>query len=218
MEVLVEFGAKLEDKSTAGGTALIYAINNNCVEAVRFLVEQGCKTDVPRGDGYLPLNIALYSENSGAIIRALVNGGAPVDGTETARPIHTAAFLGKIEDMEELVRLGANLNSRNAVGETPLFIAVGAGNAEAALWLMRRGANVHETNMIRATALHMAQTAECVELLVKAGGISHHTPSSSFFPHISQNKKVLELMCFYSKIKLDRQLCDDTLAQSSFKI
>ena len=178
MKVLLNFGANLEAKDSSGGTALTHAIFDSSVEAVKFLVEKGCNT-TEAFDGDVPLTTAVGMDRSVELVRVLVAGGAPVDGIETSRPLHGAAFAGKIEDMEELVRLGACLDQRTHKMRTPLFTAVMSGKAIAAEWLIKRGADVQARDKDQQTPLHLARTAECVELLVKAGGIVQYYSTSA---------------------------------------
>ena len=48
---------------------------------------------------------------------------------------------------------GADLNRINAEGETPIFLALDAGEYETAEWLSKNGANLKQTNMLGNTVL-----------------------------------------------------------------
>ncbi len=68
-----------------------------------------------------------------------------------------AVRAGNLPRLQELIeKFGANLNSRNRVGESLLMMAIKSGKADIANWLIDRGANVHTPNTSKVTPLMAA--------------------------------------------------------------
>ena len=65
-----------------------------------------------------------------------------------------AGNLVKLKDLIE--RQGANLNSRNRIGDSLLVMAIKAGKTDIANYLLDKGANVNVPNTSQATALMAA--------------------------------------------------------------
>ncbi len=85
-------------------------------------------------------------------------------GAANAQPIdnpHQATLAavraGNLPRLKELIdKHGANLNSRNRIGESLLMMSIKAGNAEIANWLLDHGANVQTPNTSKVTPLMAA--------------------------------------------------------------
>lgn len=60
------------------------------------------------------------------------------DGTTA---LHLAAYSGKTEAVELLIRTGASVHAQNCDGQTPLFEAAAAGHLEVAKVLLNHGAD-----------------------------------------------------------------------------
>jgi len=56
-------------------------------------------------------------------------------------PIHEAAILGDVPELEHLIKEGVNVNLKNHEQSTPLYLAVQNGNELAAKLLLENGAN-----------------------------------------------------------------------------
>ena len=94
---------------------------------------------------------ALYSvgnecPSGGAVVRALILGGANVDaceGVKRCTALHMAARRGNVEVSEVLLDCGADIEARDSLGETPLRRAVNCGKIGVAELLLTRGADLH---------------------------------------------------------------------------
>jgi ankyrin repeat protein len=78
----------------------------------------------------------------------------------------------EIKRIEELLDDGANINSKNERGETPLICAALMGQRNAVRLLLDRGADVHEKNIDGHTALmesSMRGHLDIVRMLVERG-------------------------------------------------
>ena len=104
-----------------------------------------------------------------AIVLALVIGIAP---SVLAGPLHDAAGKGDLATVETLLAEGAKIDERGTNGETPLILAVLAGNDAVAELLIEKGAGVMATNQGGFTPLHAAAYSGDIgiaELLLEHG-------------------------------------------------
>ncbi|KAI0412454.1 hypothetical protein F5X98DRAFT_391945 [Xylaria grammica] len=99
--------------------------------------------------GYTPLLAALYT-NRLPIAKQLLDRGAKVDNdayTGHSTPLEVACHMQDvpIEFIEDLIRLGADINPRMTCrgSRTPLHAAAGAGKLNVAALLLKRGADIN---------------------------------------------------------------------------
>jgi ankyrin repeat protein len=125
---MLEAGADIEAKNCSGYTPLQYATDQDLVDKVKLLIDYG------------------------ADVRAVHRGG---DQT----PLHIASMFDKGgETAQLLIDGGANIESRDPVGHTPLLGAAETGCLSAAKVLILNGADVNVFDRNRLTALHSASS------------------------------------------------------------
>lgn len=164
------------------------------------------------GEGeWRPLHLAVthgYSAHARTLARILIQAGADLDAPCMLgeRPLHLACTYGWVEVIEELIDLGAHVDSRtlpcsakvhllaSPQGEladqdlTPLMVTAREGVLNGAELLIRRGADVNARTARRQTALHMAANAwwreevKLVEMLLDAGANPHVEDESGRTP------------------------------------
>jgi ankyrin repeat protein len=78
------------------------------------------------------------------LLKAGARPGGAIDQRSGATPLHAAAAKGSIAMCELLIKHGAQIEVKNAVGYTPLGFAVVNGQREAAYWLISKGASSHD--------------------------------------------------------------------------
>ena len=107
--------------------------------------------------------------------RQIVNRADPDDAGTT--PLYLAARYGRVECIEALVRLGANVEQGKDNGTSPLHVAALQGFVDCVRLLLGYGADPNALIMsgdnAGATPIAVAaknSQAECIELLVKRGG------------------------------------------------
>ncbi len=81
----------------------------------------------------------------------LLGGGIPV----FAGPLHDAAAAGNVEQIQELIAAGADIDERAGRRGTPLMFAISKGQHDAAVALIAAGADVNRKTRSGA-ALHIA--------------------------------------------------------------
>jgi len=146
-ELLIENGAKIDEKNAQNWTPLHYAALGGHTDIATLLLDNGAHIDkrasmMPRDpqsqEGFAPLHCAAFRGHK-EIAELLIDKGAPVDAKELRgiTPLHYAALEGHIEIAELLIAKGANINAETsefdwlelqATGCTPLHFAVFNGH------------------------------------------------------------------------------------------
>ena len=163
VQMLIKAGADVNAESRYG-TVLMAGTR---VAIAKLLIDAGA--DVNAGTIMSPLaNAAKYG--NAELIRLLVEKGAKVNDPKDP-PIHWA---GKPEAAKALLEAGADVNQRNANGETALHLAMSAWSptAETVKLLLEAGADVKAKSATGATPLHAAiqlGKPEIAKLLIAAG-------------------------------------------------
>ena len=159
--LLLEHRADWDPGDNCKNTALHLAASNGHLEAARILLERGANIDFRNNGGLTPLQQASQSMREGCldIMHLLLDHGADGDACDNHgnTAIHFAASKSHFEAARMLIERGANINSQNKEGLTPLQHA-SQGMGERYLDIMRflldHGANVSACDNSGNTALH----------------------------------------------------------------
>jgi len=99
-------------------------------EIVKVLLKAGANVNLPGGYEYTPLQLA--ASNRDETFRALLKDGG-----------YRGPVPKRIETVKLLIEAGANLNSLDIWGKSPLSEAMSRGNLDIAEILLKAGANIH---------------------------------------------------------------------------
>lgn len=168
LEALLQKGADPNVRSDEGTRPLHLA---KSAGAIRLLLERGGRIDAKTSTGNTPLHMAAYFENPEAVAE-LLKSGAPVDARndEGDTPLHLLstwiingdvspefhepplnryAPTGQgVRTLGLLLAAGANVEAKNARGETPAYTAaLGPGRPEMLKELLERGASTTVVNV-----------------------------------------------------------------------
>jgi ankyrin repeat protein/beta-lactamase regulating signal transducer with metallopeptidase domain len=91
----------------------------------------------------VPLSRAASPENRGSCIGFRVVLDAPESGNKPTKSLHEAASDGDIEQVKLLISKGADINSKDPDGQTPLHLAARHGQIRVAELLIAKGADVN---------------------------------------------------------------------------
>ena len=106
-----------------------------------------------------------------AIVAAVLVVGCGPSASDIS--IHDAAHTGNIEAVKKHLASGADLNTKDSEGGTPLHHAAWNGHKEVAELLIEKGANVNAKSDVDETPLDWAifrNHTETADLLRKHGG------------------------------------------------
>ena len=145
MHLLIDAGADVDRRNTAGWTPLHVASNSGMLNDVKLLVRAGAGVCIADKDGYTCLMLAS-EEGHIDTVRYLVSL-PQVDVTGNNRrngntALHVAVGKQHANVVQLLIDAGAHIESRNNVGRTPLHIASSAGALNMVKLLVGVGANV----------------------------------------------------------------------------
>jgi ankyrin repeat protein len=121
--------AVLRDTAVSGSKD----VSNRIVE---LLIEKGADVNVRDDDGYTPLSYAaMIGDFSKVQILLAHNANPKIDGKNDATPMHLSVALGPSAQSPQIIRAlishGADIEARDKIGRTPLYIAVEHHHASA---------------------------------------------------------------------------------------
>lgn len=144
-----------------GITPLICAVIDNQLAIVTWLLDQGADVNLAALPGGLerrtPLMLALGQEQTEMARLLIVRGASltPADAFPGNTPLMHAIKAEQWELMPLMIP-GSDLNARNRLGNTPLFLAVAQGNLEVVQLLIQHGAHWQTHNKTQETLLMWA--------------------------------------------------------------
>lgn len=123
LERLLSSGTvNINEKNSGGYTALHVAVFYKNEDSVRILLKYGADVNTYNyNQQSTPLVSALHSNNTNIILMLLEHG---CDVKQTYIPLHLAVYYNNSFVVERLLLHGANPNTKDTSGETPLYTAI----------------------------------------------------------------------------------------------
>ncbi len=142
IERLIGKGADVDAATLEGATPLIFAIENNRLDAVNALLKHNPELNLATANDETPLLMAVKMRNF-EIAESLIRAGADIEYSDRygATCLHYAAINGYLEMLDLLLYYDAYTDAISRDGTTPLLAAVYAGNAVEADLLLQNSAN-----------------------------------------------------------------------------
>lgn len=196
IELLVEHGAGRLDEEKAVQIRFVEAARREDVELLKTLVKKGARVNKEDHHSHTALINALqdfYEEATYRKVVYLLGIGANVNqmGEEFINlgktlPLHRAVYMSSFAFspdnknwrnnpkyskliLEELLKRGAHVSSRDGCGKTPLHIAAKINNVVAAKMLIDGGAKLMDKDDEGKTPLDYAESGEMTKLLKTYG-------------------------------------------------
>ena len=120
---LIENGADINYVNRFGKTPLIIAIEKDNVDIVEYLIKLGADVNKTKRNGLSPLAIAIKMD-SNSVISVLLENHAIVEGINLCTTdifgnnlLHQAVLNNKKERVENLIKLGLDINQKNGSGK-----------------------------------------------------------------------------------------------------
>jgi len=162
--------ALVDSRNRAGDTALHIAVRTNQKESGEYLISRGASIFSLNSAGESPLFLALGTSN---LREWIIN-----PTTITARDglgnnmLHYAAEWGLNNAITMIIRSGIPVDSQNATGQTPLFMATKSNNASTLKIFVDNNANLNARDSQGNSPLHAAvrwNAVTSVSYLISAG-------------------------------------------------
>jgi ankyrin repeat protein len=173
--------------SPAPGAALIDAVKQQDLAAVRARITAHADLNAEEADGFTALHWAVQRNNA-ALVEMLIAAGANVKTISRYHitPLYLACNNGNAAIAQRLLTAGADPNEIALEGQTALMTAAANGNPEVLRLLLKGGANANAVEPFRGqTSLMWAAAkgnAAAVEELVEFGAHVDTKSKNGFTP------------------------------------
>ncbi|XP_037980920.1 ankyrin repeat domain-containing protein 31 isoform X2 [Motacilla alba alba] len=184
MKLLRSYVAKSRRYSVAGGDDSKNMLNTQCAEGINQISLQTEKSEPacanPRKTSQ-KAKAASYSSASNKKLSSNQSQLSQASEQQTSKKsgwtaIHEASNGGFSDVILELLKAGADVNSRSLCGVLPIHDAVSGNYLEAARILLQHGANPNERDGSGESALDQAYDEEMKELLKSYGAVDSVLP------------------------------------------
>ena len=158
IKMLLDLGEDINAVDDNLNTPLHEAVGYGCGKTIRLLIEKGADIEARDYKGYTPLHRAVYSRDLGAM-QVLLDAKANIKtiSINGSTLLHGGTLKSNAVEINAiLIKLGLDVNARNAKGETPLLRHTDDQCVNNVIGLINAGADVNLADNEGTTPLHYA--------------------------------------------------------------
>lgn len=143
IRLLISLGTNINLTNEYQQPSLLYAVRKNHVSAVKLLLKSGADPNLVMMDGDFVLREAATGSIDLQVCRSLLTSGADacMANRMGGTALHIAAFHGRADVAQLLIRAGANVNHRDRHGHGPLTCALSRNHKNVIFLLLENGAD-----------------------------------------------------------------------------
>ena len=216
VEAALDAGANPETDDASSTPLVLAAAQTGNFEILNALLRQGADPRKAGTGGAYALLLAITHESDQTLVRLLAAGcdaNAIVDTASEGTALHLAAELMFEEGMKHLLQAGADPNTADREGRTPLHVACAMLDRPGPIkTLLDLGANPFAVDVNGATALHVAareKNQRIVKLLISRGApVNQRDRARRAALHYAANSCASAAVFFLLKAGADPSLTD----------
>ena len=180
VECLIKYGACVNMHDHCINTPLMVAVTDNSLDMVKYLITKGASVNITNNNGVSPKdaayslgynNIASYLTN---LIHSYIHTNVTFDKNVPSAQDQLFQMCktgeGTRNQLDSLIKAGANVNEINIDGRTPLIVATQTCSKLLVRWLLEKNACVFAKDKQTFTAIQYAvinEDTDLVNLLLK---------------------------------------------------
>uniref|UniRef100_A0A8C4NJM1 Ankyrin repeat and SOCS box containing 2a, tandem duplicate 1 n=1 Tax=Eptatretus burgeri TaxID=7764 RepID=A0A8C4NJM1_EPTBU len=193
-----EFPGLVDRRTLQAETPLMVATERGDLDSMELLLEAGANPDISGANRETPLYRACEMGRESAVALLLDGGADPNHRCQRGwTALHEAAARNFASIVRLLLTAGARLESRNAYGLTPFFVAAQCGKPDT-LCVLYSAVDIDTQANDGATALYEAcknEHVETVAVLLRIGADTNKVTKDMLLPlHISAAKGNIRLL------------------------
>lgn len=140
---LVASSVDINFQGKDGMTALMWALGAQNKQGFRLLLENGANPNLPIKSGGSVMSLAASADDAEFLQLALKHGGDPnlFNTNRNTYLIFETISPGHLPHVKALVEAGAEINSKDNAGQSPMIVAANLNQYDIVLYLLNQGAD-----------------------------------------------------------------------------
>jgi ankyrin repeat protein len=170
---LLEMGAN-PNEEVHGWPLIHHAVLYKCYGTVEYMLRNGVDANLKDEKGYTPLDMTAVDDKGFHKMAELIREHGGDSGVPHRREFFIAVRRGEIEKVAELIEKGVDPSSKDAIGQSALYLALNGRPDELVVLLVEKWADVNAVSPfgkipILQKAVHANRSVKILKLLLDKG-------------------------------------------------